>query len=179
MILARISGKWFQIVCLRTLLEWFLNIPDIAEYFIGFIGDSLCSGEHEYHKPDGSKGYIDLYDYSWGQRICSATGAKGENYSQGGETVRGWIEHFWNAPKNNNHNIDAKADPKQAYIIALGVNDTYRKHPVSDVDTDVNLQDFTKNAQTYAGCYAGIIQRIQTIQPNAKIFVVTRPREYK
>lgn len=21
----------------------------------GFIGDSLCSGEHEYHKPDGSK----------------------------------------------------------------------------------------------------------------------------
>lgn len=60
----------------------------------GFIGDSLCSGEHEYHKPDGSKGYIDLYDYSWGQRICSATGAKGENYSQGGETVRGWIEHF-------------------------------------------------------------------------------------
>ena len=44
----------------------------------GFIGDSLCSGEHEYHKPDGSKGYIDLYDYSWGQRICSATGAKGE-----------------------------------------------------------------------------------------------------
>lgn len=143
----------------------------------GFIGDSLCSGEHEYHKSDGSKGYADLYNYSWGQRICAATGTKGENYSQGGETARGWIEHFWSKPQNNNNNIDAKAEPKQAYIIALGVNDTYKKHPVGSIWDDVNMDDYTKNAQTYAGSYAGIIQRIQTIQPDAKIFVVTRPKQ--
>lgn len=143
----------------------------------GFIGDSLCSGEHEYHKSDGSKGYADLYEYSWGQFICYATGAKGDNYSQGGETARGWIEHFWNNPKNRNNNIDAKAEPKQAYIIALGVNDTYKKHPVGNVESDINKDDYTQNAQTYTGCYAGIIQRIQSIQPDAKIFVVTRPKE--
>ncbi len=143
----------------------------------GFIGDSLCSGEHEYHKSDGTKGYVDLYEYSWGQRICAATGAKGDNYSQGGETARGWIEHFWDNPRNNNGNIDAKADPKQGYIIALGVNDTHKKHPVGKVETDIDKGDYTKNAQTYAGCYAGIIQRIQSIQPDAKIFVMTRPNE--
>lgn len=143
----------------------------------GFIGDSLCSGEHEAHKDDGKKLYIDLYDYSWGQRICAATGTKGDNYSQGGETTYGWIEHFWNKPKNRNHNIDAKADPKQAYIIALGVNDKYKKHPVGDVKTDICLDDYNKNANTYAGNYAGIIQRVKSIQPDAKFFVVTRPKE--
>ena len=143
----------------------------------GFIGDSLCSGEHEYRKEDGGKGYLDLYEYSWGQRICAATGARGDNYSQGGETARGWIDRFWNNPRNGNGNIDAKADPKQAYIIALGVNDTYKKHPLGDVATDVDTTDYTRNADTYAGAYAGIIQRVQSIQPRAKIFVVTRPRD--
>lgn len=89
----------------------------------GFIGDSLCSGEHEYHKD----------------------------------------------------NIDAKVSPKQAYIMALGVNDCNRKHPVGDIKTDIDTVDFLNNADTYAGNYAGIIQRVKSIQPDAKIFVVTNP----
>jgi lysophospholipase L1-like esterase len=141
----------------------------------GFIGDSLCSGEHECHLKDGQKGYYDLYDYSWGQRLCAATGTKGENYSQGGETTKGWIEHFWNNSNNRNNNIDAKANPKQAYIIALGVNDKTCNFPVGNIDKDVDTDNFLKNADTYAGCYAGIIQRIKSIQPDAKIFVVTDP----
>lgn len=147
-------------------------------HFWGFIGDSLCSGEHESHLQNGQKGYFDLYDYSWGQRMCAATGTKGDNYSQGGETTKGWIEHFWNNPNNRNNNIDAKADPKQAYIIALGVNDRNCKFPVGDIEKDVNTADFQKNADTFAGCYAGIIQRVKSIQPDAKIFVVTDPGRY-
>lgn len=141
----------------------------------GFIGDSLCSGEHECHRKDGQKGYYDLYDYSWGQRICAATGTTGENYSQGGETTNGWIEHFWEHPGNNNNNIDAKENPKQAYIIALGVNDKSCKFTVGDTGKDINMQDYRKNANTFAGCYGGIIQRVKSIQPDAKIFVVTDP----
>lgn len=141
----------------------------------GFIGDSLSSGEHEYHKEDGKLGYIDLYDYSWGQYMCRAMGATGDNYSQGGETAGGWIEHFWNQPKNNNNDIDAKLSPKQAYIIALGVNDHNRRIAPGDVKTDVVIDDYTKNAKTFAGNYAGIIQRVKTIQPDAKIFIVTTP----
>lgn len=142
----------------------------------GFIGDSLCSGEHEYHREDGSKGYVDLYEYSWGQRMCAAIGAEGENYSQGGETAEGWIEHFWNNPDNNNNDIDAKTSPKQAYIIALGVNDAGRGYPAGDVRKDINKDDYTKNAGTFAGYYGGIIQRVKSIQPDAKFFVVTKPQ---
>lgn len=40
----------------------------------GYIGDSLSSGEHEYTRKDGKTGYIDLYDYSWGQCMCRAMG---------------------------------------------------------------------------------------------------------
>lgn len=142
----------------------------------GFIGDSFCSGEHEYHKLNGDNGYIDLYEYSWGQFICRATESRGDNYSQGGETTQGWIEHFWNNPRNNNNNIDAKINPKQGYIIALGVNDIHKGRPLGDVTTDID-QDYKKNSSTFAGCYAGIIQRIKNIQPQAKIFVVTLPKE--
>ena len=142
----------------------------------GFIGDSLCSGEHEYHREDGSKGYVDLYEYSWGQRMCAAMGVEGENYSQGGETAAGWIEHFWNNPDNRNNDIDAKASPKQAYIIALGVNDAAKGYEPGNVKSDINTEDYTRNAGTFAGYYGGIIQRVKSIQPDAVFFVVTKPR---
>ena len=143
----------------------------------GFIGDSLTSGEHESKNAEGQTGYHDLYSYSWGQRICQATGATGENYSQGGETAHGWIEHFWDTNNNMNNHIDAKANPKQAYIIALGVNDKNSGAVAGDPKTDINLSDYTKNAKTFAGYYGGIIQRVKSIQPDAKIFVVTMPRD--
>lgn len=143
----------------------------------GFIGDSLTSGEHESKSDDGQTGYHDYYPYSWGQRICQATGATGDNYSQGGETAHGWIEHFWDTDNNMNNHINAKTDPKQAYIIALGVNDKNLGCTAGDPKTDINLSDYTKNANTFAGNYGGIIQRVKSIQPDAKIFVVTMPRD--
>lgn len=127
----------------------------------GFIGDSLSSGEHEYYDADGKKRYVDLYEYSWGQMICRATGATGDNYSQGGETAGGWIKHFWEDLNNKNGGIDAKASPKQAYIIALGVNDRGRGVP---------MEEFEAN-------YCGIIDRVMSIQPKAKFFLVTMPRD--
>ena len=149
----------------------------------GFIGDSLSSGEFEYKKPDGSNGYYDAYPYSWGQRMCALMGTKGDNYSKGGETAYGWISHFWDKPDNKNGNICAKDDPKQAYIIALGVNDVRMKtkpgkefYQLGSFDTDVNPGDYSLNAQTFIGCYAGIIQRVRSIEPRCRIFLVTMPR---
>ncbi len=142
----------------------------------GFIGDSLSSGEFESFQEDGkTKAYLDYYDYSWGQRMCAYMGATGDNYSQGGETTKGWVQHFWDAPQNRNRNIDAKADPKQAYMIALGANDARSLQP-GNARTDINLEDYTKNADTYAGWYGGIIQRVKTIQPDARFFLVTLAR---
>lgn len=145
----------------------------------GFIGDSLSSGEFESHKPDGKKGYNDMYEYSWGQRMCRLNGTTGDNYSQGGETARGWIKNFWDGAKNNNNNISAKTDPKQGYIIALGVNDKNRGEVAGNPLRDIDMNDYNKNAETFAGFYGGIIQRIKSIQPDAKIFVVTMPDDGK
>ena len=144
----------------------------------GFIGDSMSSGEHEYARPDGTKVWHDVFEYSWGQRIVAAVGgAVGYNFSQGGETAKGWIEHFWDHPMNRNADISAKAHPCQAYVIALGCNDK-KKIEHGDPHKDINLEDYTKNADTFSGYYGGIIQRVRTLQPEAPVFVVTLPDRY-
>ena len=144
----------------------------------GFIGDSLCSGEHEFTRPDGSRVWHDVFDYSWGQRMVAAVGgAVGYNFSQGGETAKGWIDHFWDHPMNRNADICARQHPCQAYIVALGCNDR-NKFEAGDAYRDIDLQDFTKNADTFIGNYGGIIQRVKTLQPNARFFVVTLPTLY-
>jgi len=145
----------------------------------GFIGDSLCSGEHEYLREDGQMCYHDIYEYSWGQRMVAAIGgATGENYSQGGETAKGWIDHFWDYPQNRNADIDAKRNLQQAYIIALGCNDRNTGIKIGDARTDINKEDYKKNADTFIGYYAGIIQRVKSLQPKARFFVVTMPNFY-
>ena len=144
----------------------------------GFIGDSLCSGEHEYAREDGTKVWHDVFEYSWGQRIVAAVGgAVGYNFSQGGETAKGWIEHFWDYPMNRNADISAKAHPCQAYIMALGCNDKHN-FAAGDAHKDINLADYTQNSDTFAGYYGGIIQRVRSLQPKAPIFVVTLPHLY-
>lgn len=130
----------------------------------GFVGDSLSSGEHEYLKPDGTRGYLDMNEYSWGQFLRAATGAEGVNFSKGGLTCRSWINQIWDK---------AQTHPKQAYIIALGVNDRYKKYPLGDLASDLHRDHYAHNADTFAGNYAGIIQRLKSIQPEAKIFMAT------
>lgn len=144
----------------------------------GFIGDSLCSGEHEYQIEGVGTGYNDILEYSWGQRICAACGTTGDNYSQGGESAKGWIKNFWDVPCNRNRDICAKTDLKQAYIMALGCNDNNMQIPSGNADTDIVKDDYTKNADNFIGNYAGIIQRIKSLQPEAKFFVVTMPDDY-
>ena len=150
----------------------------------GFIGDSLASGEAEYIKPDGKKGYRDIYEYSWGQRMCALMGVSGTNYTRGGETSKGWIEDFWDTSLDRLDGLCAKDRRHQAYIIALGVNDRSRigqagweGWTVGSIEKDVDLSDYSRNAVSFAGCYAGIIQRIKSIQPQAKFFLVTNPSE--
>ena len=63
-----------------------------------------------------------------------------------------------------------------AYIIALGVNDLINNDtPIGDI-SDICPEDPKKNADTYIGNYAYIIQRYKVIQPDAKFFLVTIPR---
>lgn len=139
----------------------------------GFIGDSLASGEMQCFEGSVQK-FIDMYEYSWGQRLCALCGSEGYNFSYGGQTTKGWIESIrepdrcWEGAKSN---------IKQAYIIALGTNDRVQSYPVGDAETDIDIDDYNNNSETFAGYYGGIIQRIKSVQPRAIIFVATLANE--
>lgn len=139
---------------------------------IGCIGDSLSSGELEYRTEDGEKGYWDFYEYSWGQFIAKATGSKVYNFSRGGLTAKTFHAYA------EEQKIWTKQKACQAYIIALGVNDILN-HPENETGTirDIDFKNPENNKSNFAGEYGKIIQQIKGLQPNAKIFLMTFPKE--
>lgn len=133
------------------------------------VGDSLSSGEFQTQREDGTFRYHDMYEYSWGQYIARATGSTVYNMSRGGMTAKELmsIDAYWDA---------AQFPPTQGYILALGVNDILnQKQEVGTLD-DI-AADWRENADTFAGHYAGVIQRIKERQPNARFFLMTMPKE--
>lgn len=137
---------------------------------IGCVGDSLSSGEFQTQKADGSWRYTDMYEYSWGQFIARTIGSKVYNFSKGGMTAWRYINGF--ADERDFWNPEYAC---QAYIIALGANDRREKFcPIGD-ESDVSA-DEAHYTDTFAGHYCEIIRRLKTIQPNAKFFLMTPPR---
>ncbi|MBE5747834.1 MAG: SGNH/GDSL hydrolase family protein [Clostridiales bacterium] len=139
---------------------------------IGCIGDSLSSGEFESRTADGARNFHDFYEYSWGQHIARSTGSTVYNFSRGGMTAKEYMESF-----ADDMGFFDKDKLCQAYIIALGVNDIVCKNMELGSLKDVNKEDYTQNAKTFAGYYAQIIQRLKLLQPRAKFFLVSMPRE--
>ncbi len=140
---------------------------------IGCVGDSLSSGEFELEKPDGSKEYHDMYEYSWGQFIARDTMSTVYNFSKGGMTAEEYCTEF--AEKNGFWDKDKAC---RAYIIALGVNDVLvLGKDVGDI-SDVDFDDYRRNKKSFAGYYAMIIQRLKEISPEAKFFLMTMPRDF-
>lgn len=137
---------------------------------IGCIGDSLSSGEHESRDKDGNYGYHDYYEYSWGQYMARNAGINVFNFSKGGMTAKGFMESF--GEKCGVWTSDKKC---QAYILALGVNDMYTKQVELGEISDIDLEDSKNNKPTFAGYYGQIIQKLKTIEPDAKFFLVTLP----
>lgn len=139
---------------------------------VACVGDSLSSGELETLDPTGKKVYLDLYEHSWGQYLARMTGAKVYNFSKGGMTAKDYIESF-----ANSRNF---WDPKlacDAYIIALGVNDLYGLKQEVGTVADINTDKPEESAPTLAGYLGQLILRLRSIQPQAKFFYLTMPRE--
>lgn len=139
----------------------------------GFIGDSLSSGEQAVYE-DGTSvlNRFDMYEYSWGQLMCSINGVEGYNFSVGGQTTKGWCTgsgvRTWEGAQ-------IESNWKQAYCIALGVNDRTASYPKGNANTDIDLTDYNNNADTFAGWYSGIIQRLRSVNPKCRIFCLTIP----
>ena len=58
------------------------------------VGDSLSSGEFESLNADGSHGYHDMYEYSWGQYLARMCGSRVYNFSRGGMSAKWYCETF-------------------------------------------------------------------------------------
>ncbi len=133
------------------------------------VGDSLSSGEFQTKREDGTFRYHDMYEYSWGQYLARATGSTVYNMSRGGMSARELmsLDEYWDPHR---------FPPTQAYIVALGVNDIQNQN--QDIGTLADIRDdWRQNADTFAGQYAGVIQRIKEFQPHARFFLMTIPQE--
>ncbi len=139
---------------------------------IACIGDSLSSGEFESTKEDGTTGYHDYYDYSWGQYLARMAGCSVKNFSRGGMTAECYCEQFgpWNGFMDKERGGHA-----QAYIIALGVNDILNRGQEIGSTADICREDFLQNKKTFAGYYGRIVQGAMQMEPRAKFFFMTIP----
>lgn len=137
---------------------------------IACVGDSLSSGEFQIRQEDGAFNYYDMYEYSWGQHIARMTGSTVFNFSRGGMSAKWYMESF---AEENGFFQEEKAC--QAYIIALGANDL-NIYELGTLD-DIDITDYRNNKPTFAGYYGQIVQKYKEIQPRAKFFFVTLPKD--
>jgi hypothetical protein len=138
---------------------------------IGWIGDSLSSGEFECRDPYGKMHWDDCFEYSVGQFVARMCGSKVYNFSRGGMTAKEYMSGW--AESKGFLSADLAA---QAYVIALGWNDLFNgRQPEGDV-CDINDADPSLNADTFAGWYGRLVAAYKAISPDAKFFFVTCPR---
>jgi lysophospholipase L1-like esterase len=157
-------------------LDHLIDDGGFASIFRTFacIGDSLSSGEFERLLSDGTHGYYDFYEYSWGQYMARAMGSKCYNFSRGGMTAKEFCTRW---AKEN-----AAFDPEkvaQAYIIAMGANDVssiLRGDLEFGSVEDIDFENHENNKNTFVGYYAKIIQIYKEISPDAHFFLMTMPR---
>ena len=138
---------------------------------IGIIGDSLSSGAMQIVNNEGINTYYDMYEYSWGQYMARKIGCRVENFSRGGMTSQCFCDSF-GRESGAFYNREKAC---QCYIIALGVNDANSGLEIGSAK-DICMENCFSNKKTVAGYYGQIIQRIKSIQPDAKIFLVTVPK---
>ena len=136
---------------------------------IGVVGDSLSSGELE-SNTEGIIGYHDFYEYSWGQYMARTLGNKVYNFSRGGMSAKEFVESY--AAQCGAYSYEKLC---QAYIIALGVNDS-RVFEIGDAARAV-VEEPSADNQSFLVYYARIIKTLKTKQPKAKIFLMTMPYE--
>ena len=127
---------------------------------LAVIGDSLSSGELVYKNESGEWIYEDRYGNSWLSYLAREYGASARtHYAAGGMTCKRWLDDY-----TAKFNLDA---PFNAYFIALGTNDAYKKpYELGTIDDAVG-------SNTFAGYYKQIVELVRAKAPNAVIFCVS------
>lgn len=134
----------------------------------GVIGDSLSVGYMG--DSSGTAHGRNIY-YSWGQVLARRYGNKCLNFGFSGATTETWYTN----EKHGKVELVQEQNKCQAYVVGLGVNDTVTESNVGNAN-DINLSDYTQNANTFYGNYAKVLQTIMETAPTAYIFVFTIPK---
>lgn len=149
----------------------FDNLLNDTEFAVfkkfGVIGDSLSVG-HTVSQDGKTTTGRNIY-YSWGQYLARRLGNTCLNFGRSGVTSKLWLS------PHEQYCYPRLVDPNnlcQAYIIALGANDS--KAVIGSIE-DVNFSNMELNADTEYGNYAKIIGTIQKTAPKAPIFLCTIP----
>ena len=132
---------------------------------IGVIGDSLSSGEFESTDENGKVYYHDMYNYSWPAILERITGTKYYNYSRGGMSFKEFYESW---AKQNNF-----WEKRQAYIVDLGNNDLFVFRQNVGSAKDINLEDPSKNKDTYFGYMGKVLSKLKSLEKDVRIFLVS------
>ena len=126
---------------------------------VGAIGDSYTAASVE-----NSEGkWTDVTDQSWIGTLCKRAGVSFSNYGKGGATTLSYI-------KDKLSDVLSSA-PDDAYFFALGINDSDRDLELGTIE-DIHDDDFTKNADTFYGCYGKIIAQVKNHAHKAKLIMV-------
>ena len=132
----------------------------------GVIGDSLSVG-HTAEK-DGTVHNRNIY-YSWPQYLARHLGNICLQFGRSGASAKTWMspsEQYCYPRFIKEENLC------QAYIIALGANDT--SMTLGSIE-DINFEDMSQNEDTEYGWYAKVINTVRTTAPQAPIFLFTLP----
>lgn len=145
------------------------NFSAFAQF--GVIGDSLACGTQT-----GSNGviYSDV-NLSWCKHASDICFNTMKHFAFAGATVKRWLADEAGCKTR----LFNSANQCQCYIIGLGYNDRSYLESTDPLGTiaDVNVSDYTQNANTFYGNYAKIIQMIKEAYPDAKIFCLTIPTD--
>lgn len=134
----------------------------------GAIGDSLSNGVLEYTNSAGTSQAIVDRSYSFIQYIARKLGITAHNYSKGGTTAK----EMYGMDQDGMYE-----SKEQIYTLGFGTNDAGLTEYTGGWGTaaDINVDDYTQNADSFAGYVARIIQKLRTTNPKAIFFLLTKP----
>lgn len=163
------------------------------------IGDSVTAGHIEYgYAQDGTPAYgVRLRrneDYAWPAYLAKITGNEYINLGISGATVYSWLESATFDSSINTIKVSASWKDKDpvsgeyvkdsfemtvndtdtigAYLIGLGMNDTYLTDGKCNLPLGT-IEDIGTDKETFYAAYSRLIEKIHEVSPQAKIFVQT------
>lgn len=148
-----------------------ISKPDLAVGMARIFKKVICCGDSY------TAGYIDngtVYptneDYAWPAYMSMITGQRWLNSGDSGETTKRWLTSERGLP------YCKTLGKAQAYVIGLMINDNDFSDPTKGLQTGTSA-DIGTDADTYYAWLSRDVRELHTLNPDAKIFINTCPKD--